>query len=124
MLKPPSSLTQVFNNNKKEHENLFKHMCNFGTREEWRNGRISFGSYLDVEIRNDQYLLVKPNPLDCIAGYIMEGAIGDRALKRLPQRKLNIIDGSISSYWSILNSTKPLHMIKQANVLAYVLCDI
>ena len=67
-------------------------MCNFEAREEWRNGRRSVSSYLDVEISNDQDGLVNLTPLDCIAGYIMEDDIGDRYLKRLPQRRLNLID--------------------------------
>ena len=79
-------------------------MCNFGERVEWRNGRRAVSSYLDVDIKNDQYLLVNPTPLDCIKGYIMEDAIGDRDLKRLHQQRLNIIYGSISSYCSIINS--------------------
>ena len=53
----------------------------------------------------------------------MEDDICDRALKRLPQRRLNIIDGSISSYFFILNSPERLHMIRQANELMSVLCD-
>ena len=84
MLKPSELLTQVFNNNNKVQEKLFNHMCNFGAWVDWRNGRRSISSYLDIEISNDQYLLVNPTPLDCIAGYIMEDFIGDRALKRLP----------------------------------------
>ena len=54
----------------------------------------------------------------------MEHAIGDRDLKRLPQRRTNIIDGSISSYCSILNSPEWLHMINKENELVSVLCDI
>ena len=104
-------------------------MCAFGAQEEWRNGRRSVSSYLDVDISNYQDRLVNPTPLDCIAGYILEYAIGDGDLKRLPQRRLpqrrlNLIDGSISSYCSILNSPERLRMIKQANELASVLCDI
>ena len=95
MLKPTYLLTQEFKNNKKAQEKLFKHMCNFGARAEWRNVRRSTSSYLDVDIRNDQYRLVNPTHLDWIKGYISEGAIGDRDLKRLPQLRLNIIDGSI-----------------------------
>ena len=34
MLKPPSLLTQGFNDNKKAQETLFKHMCNFGEQVE------------------------------------------------------------------------------------------
>ena len=54
----------------------------------------------------------------------MEDAIGDRYLKRIPQIRLSLIDGSISSYCSILNSPKRLRMTKQENELASVLCDI
>ena len=61
-------------------------MCNFGVQEEWRNRRIYVSSYLDFEIINDQDRLIIPTPLELIAGYIMEYVIGDRALKRLPQR--------------------------------------
>ena len=52
----------------------------------------------------------------------MEDAVGERALKRLPQRRLNLIDGSISSYCSILNPPEQLEQIRQANKLASVLC--
>ena len=88
------------------------------------NRRRSVSSYLDVEIRNDQYRLVNSTPLEFITGYIMEYAIGDRSLRRLPQRKLKLIDGSISSYCYIIYSLEQLHMIKQENDLVYVLCDI
>ena len=95
MLKPPSLLTQSFNKNKKAHENLFKRMCNFWSRAKWRNGRRSISSYIGVDIINDQYRMVNLTPLECIAGYIIQGAIGDRDLKRLPQKILNMIVGSI-----------------------------
>ena len=54
----------------------------------------------------------------------MENAIGDRALNSLHQKSLKLIDGYISSYCYILNSPKRLCMIKQANELASVICDI
>ena len=54
MLKPTYLLTQGFNNTKKARDKLFNHMCNFGAWAEWRNGRRSASSYLDVDIRNDQ----------------------------------------------------------------------
>ena len=53
----------------------------------------------------------------------MEDDIGERALKRLPHRRLKFIDGSISSYCSILNPPEQLEQIRQANKLASVLCD-
>ena len=38
MLKPSKLLTQGFENNRTAQEKLFKHMCNFGSRAEWRKG--------------------------------------------------------------------------------------
>ena len=99
-------------------------MCNFGAQAEWRNGKRDFSYYIDVETRNYQYNLVNPTPLDCITGYTMEDAIRYWYLKRLPQQRLNIIDGYISGYCYIINYPERLHMIKQANDLASVLCDI
>ena len=52
--KHSSLLTQGFGNNRTAHENLFKHMCNFGAREDWREGRIVVSSYLDVDTTKDQ----------------------------------------------------------------------
>ena len=51
-------------------------------------------------------------------------AIGDGDLNRLPWIRLNITDGSISSYCSIINDPEQLHMIKQSKEFSYVICDI
>ena len=55
---------------------------------------------------------------------MMEDSVGERALKRLPQIRLNFIDGYIYSYCCILNSPKRLEQIMQANKLASVMCDL
>ena len=90
-------------------------MCNFGSRVVWRNGRRSISSYLDDDTIKYQ---------ERIAGCILEDDVGDRFLKRIPQINLILIDDSISSCCSILNSTERIYMITQANTLASVLCDI
>ena len=54
----------------------------------------------------------------------MEDAVGNRSLKRTPQIRLNLIDGSISSYCSMINSLERLEQIRQAKHLASVLCDL
>ena len=98
-------------------------MCNFGSQAEWRKGRSVISSYLEVETTKDQCCLLNPTPLDCITGYTMEDSVGERALKRLPQRRLNFIDGSISIYCSIFNSPEQLEQIRKTKKLASVLCD-
>ena len=50
ILKPSILLTQGFENNRTIQEKLFKQMCNFGSRAEWRMGRSVISSYLDVEL--------------------------------------------------------------------------
>ena len=124
MLKPSHLVTCPVGKNKTAQEKLFKHMCNFGAQAEWREGRIFVISYLDVDTTKYQFRLLNPTTLDCIEDYIMEDAVGDRDLKRLPQRRLKFIDGSISSYCSILNSPEQLEHTRQANRLSYVLCDL
>ena len=104
ILKPISLLIQGFKNNKNSQEKLFRNMCNFGAQEVWRNEILVVSSYFDVYTCKYQYLFLNPTLLDCIIGYIMEDSVGDRSLKRLPQIRLNLIDGSIPSYYTILNS--------------------
>ena len=113
MLKPSKLLTQGFENNRTSQEKLFKYMCNFGSRAEWSKGRRVISSYLDVDTTKDQCCLLNPTPFDCITRYIMDYAVCERDLNRLPQRTQNIVDCSISNYCSILNSPERLEHIRQ-----------
>ena len=116
MLKPSRLITQGFGGNSIAQEKLLKYMCNFGAWAEWREERRVVSSYLDVETTKYQCHILNPTPLDCIEGYIMEDDVVERALKRPPQRRLNFIDGYISSYCSILNSPEQLEQTnKQKN---------
>ena len=113
MLKPSHLVTQVFENNRTAQENIFKHMCCFGEHIEWMEGTGVFSSYLDFETTKYQCRPLNPTPLDFIAGYIMQYDVGDKALKRLPQRRLYFIDGYIKRYCYILNSPGLLEQIKK-----------
>ena len=54
----------------------------------------------------------------------MQDARGAGAWKKLPQRRLNMIDGTISSHCCVLNSPGRLKLIKEVNELVAVLGDI
>ena len=64
MLKPSHLLTKSFDLNRTAQEKIFKHMCNFGAREKWREGRRVVSSYLDVETTKYQCHLLNPTPLE------------------------------------------------------------
>ena len=124
ILKPSHLLTQGFENNRTAQEKLLKHICNFGAWAKWREGRRVVGSYLDVETTKYQCRIFNTTTLNFIAGHIIEDVVGDSYLKRLSQRRLNFIYGSISSYCYILNSTECLEQRREAKKLASVLCDL
>ena len=84
MLKPSHLPAHTFGKSRTALEQPFKHMCNFGSQAEWREGRIFVSSYIDVETTKDQCRLLNPAPLGYIAGYIMDDAVGERDLKCLP----------------------------------------
>ena len=69
MWKPSSLLTQGFDNNMTTQEKIFKHMCCFGSQEEWSEGRRVVSSYIDVETTKYQFCILNPTTLDCITGY-------------------------------------------------------
>ena len=98
MLKSCSLLAQIFKYVNKAKENILNHMCNLVSRAYWSNCRRDVSSYLDFESRKYQCRLLNPTPLDFSAGYIMKYDVGHSYLKSLPQIRLNLIGGSITSY--------------------------
>ena len=68
--------------------------------------------------------MLNPTHLERITGYILEYDVGDSDLNHIPQKRLKLIDVSISSYCSIINSTKRINIIKQTNKLAVFVGDI
>ena len=54
----------------------------------------------------------------------MKDSHGQFVHKRLPQRRLNLIDSTISSHFTILNSEERMKLIKKANEVASVIADI
>ena len=71
MLKLSHLLTQVFEKNRTAQDKLFKHMCNFGARSNWTEGRKVFSNHLDFDTTKDQFRILDLTPLDFISGYIV-----------------------------------------------------
>ena len=99
-------------------------MCNVGAKEACKGGvhRVSYTLY--VAEMSDKFSTLNPSPLDTIIVYIMQDAKGEGSRKKIPQRRLNIIDRSINSYCVHLNSPARMDLVQQGNDLAAVLADM
>ena len=97
MLKIPHFLSHQFKKNKEAQEKLFNYVCRFGSQEEWRGGRLSVSSYIDVNYIKDQDLLINPKPLVCIGVYTNKYTVVSKDFKKTTQINLKLIDIYISS---------------------------
>lgn len=105
-------------------EDLFNHIIRFRNRCNFENRQNTIAPYINVEVTKTQQDLLNPTALDCITGFIMKDSHGKFVHKRLPQRRLNLIDSTISSQCTILNSEERMKLIKKANEVAAVIADI
>ena len=129
MLLPPSLLKEIKEaktnvETVSAQEKLFKHVVKFRNRMNYDKTKISVSDHLNVEVSEDQQRLLNPTVLDTVAGFLLKDAQGDGAKKRLPQRRLNFVDGQVSAHCSILNSDDRLKLINLSNEVAAVMADI
>ena len=84
----------------------FQNCANYNVKQ------VKISSYLDAEVSKDQQELLNPSVHDSIVGFIIKDSKGEGARKRLPQRRLNMMDGGISSYCCVLNSEERRFLMK------------
>ena len=99
-------------------------MCNVGARAEWKGVVHRVSDALNVAVTAENLRVLNPSPFDTIIGYIIQDAKGEGDREKLPQRSLNIIDGSINSYCVHLNSTARMDLVRKSNDLAAVIADM
>ena len=85
-------------------ENLLNHVIKFCNQTNHNVKELEASAYLDVKVSTDQQAILNPTVLDTITGFIIKDAKGERAKKKLVQRRLNLIDGTINSHCCLLNS--------------------
>ena len=124
MFKPRRLCVEDFQTNGNAQKKLFSHMIDFASRQSWKDGKREVSRHLDVHVPQEQHRLFNPQVVDTITGFIMQDAKGEVARLRLPARLLNVIDGNISSWCSVLNSRERLNPVTKTNRLAMVLGDI
>jgi hypothetical protein len=82
---------------------LFEHMTNFCARQNAKAGTLKPSSALDVEFTQDQAAVLQPTMMQCNTGVIMDEMRGDGAKTRMVRRRLDMVNGNISSYCRVLN---------------------
>ena len=88
-------------------------MCNFGSQACYRIDRRTVSSCIGFGMSKYQGHILNTIPLYIITGYITEYSVGGDNLNIFSCPRLNLIDGSILSYLSVLNSPEWLGMIKK-----------
>ena len=86
--------------------------------------KVNTSAYLDVEMSTDQSMLFNPTTLDTVVGFVMKDAQGKGAKKKIPKRRLNLIDSQVSAHFVVLNDPARLDLIKQTAEVAAVLGDL
>jgi len=86
-------------------------MATFRNRSNYKEEKQEVSSYLAYEYTHEQQQLISPSVLDTVIGFIMLDSQDEGAKRRLPQRRLNFIDGTVSSHCGVLNSNERLQLI-------------
>jgi hypothetical protein len=103
---------------------LFEHMTNFCARQNAKVGTLKPSSALDVEFTQDQATLLQPTMMQCNTGVIMDEMRGDGAKKRMARRRLDMVNGNISSYCRVLNSKDQLDHMKEVTLLTASVAEV
>ena len=102
---------------------LFTHAAQFCNRTSFIVQKQEVSEYPDLDITKEQQQLLNPTVLDTVTGFIIKDSQGKRAKKRLPQRRLNMIDAIVLSHCCISNSDERLELVKQSNEVAAIIGD-
>ena len=97
---------------------LFKHMCNYSAQMNWSSDVALLPSeHLDVEVSAEQKRLFNPSYKNVLQGFIMYDVKGAGAKNKVARRRLDILEGNVSSYARCLNDTKRMGALKELNEL-------
>jgi hypothetical protein len=106
---------------------LFHHMTNRVARDHWKSDRsapLQPSAWLDAVITCEQKALLAPTPADIVRASIINETIGEGAKKKNAKRRINFIDGNITSYSRLLNSSEQLTSMKEMNSLTAIIGEI
>jgi len=126
----PSDIIEEYRCNKScaiSQMKLFQHMTNRVARDHWKSDRaapLQPSAWLDAVITCEQKALLAPTPADIARASIINETIGEGAKKKIAKRRINFIDGNITSYSRLLNSSEQLTSMQEINSLTAIIGEI
>ena len=105
---------------------LFHHMERFTSISHNHHDGSSLipSGFPDVELSGDQDKLLNPTTQDVMLGSLMLECSGERAMKRLAKRRLDIATGNVQSYSRVLNGSANLELMKEHCELVASLAEL
>jgi len=126
----PSDIIEEYRCNKScdiSQMKLFQHMTNRVARDHWKSDRsapLQPSAWLDAVITCEQKALLAPTPADIARASIINETIGEGARKKIAKSRINFIDGNITNYSRLLNSSEQLTSMKEINSLTTIIGEI
>ena len=107
-------------NDKKVQLEYFNHITNTSARQHATIAKVKFdrsslhlpSKENDLIISETQDALLMPTQRTMYMGFIIDDAIGDRAMKRIAKRKIDMMTGNVSGYAWWVNSEKDVKKYK------------
>jgi len=100
-------------------------MCNHAAQSAWNVSKnVTPSLYLDVEMTAAQSTLLNPTFKNVLQGFITYDVKGKGAKQKMAQRRLEIIEGNISSYSRCLNDPKRMKAMIEHNQLIASVAEI
>jgi hypothetical protein len=99
-------------------EQVYKHVCNHVARSNWNHEKdLSPSPYLDAHMTILQKQLLNPTHKQLVTGYVLFDCKGQGAMQMVAKRRLDMIEGNISSYSRILNDPQRMVSLRDLNKL-------
>ena len=125
-IKPPTIMEAIKQDptNTTHKIRLFNHMCNMAAQSAWQESSLEPSPSLCIDLTQEQKKLLNPSYKDVLTGYILYDVKGKGAKQKMAKRRLDMIEGNISSYSRCLNSSKRLKAITECNQLAASMAEV
>ena len=100
-------------------------MCSLTAQSAWRQeNEVAPATYLDAEITKERNKILNPTTKDVVRGFIVYDTVGEGAKRKISKRRLDMVNGGISSHSQLMNNPARLQTIKKSYRRAAAIADV